>query len=132
MPRPATEADAHSIRNLACMLSFLEPAAAVELPSTLFVSEIDANIVGFIGIDKRDTHTADLKLLYVSGGFRKSGIGRSLVVAAIDALGQGCELNVLVSKTNGPALALFKKLGFAPPPDECLVGDYMHLSLRIV
>jgi predicted N-acetyltransferase YhbS len=82
-----TEADQHMVHNLARMLAFQEPAARVEIPNTVLVSEIDNNIVGVIGVDKRDAHTADLKLLYVSGGFRRSGIGHSLAVAAIDTLG---------------------------------------------
>jgi ribosomal protein S18 acetylase RimI-like enzyme len=64
------------------MLAFQEPAAAAEIPNTVFVSEIDNNIVGFVVIDKRDAYTVKLTHVYVSGGFRGAGIGEALCRAA--------------------------------------------------
>jgi ribosomal protein S18 acetylase RimI-like enzyme len=107
MPRVATEADQHAVRNLACMLAFQEAAAAAEIPNIVFVSEVDGKIVGFVAIDKRDAYTVKLTHVYVSGGFRGAWIGEALCRAAIESLNTGVEIGVLVSATNAAALALF-------------------------
>ena len=116
------------------MLAFLEGTTAEEVPSTCFVAVENANIVGFVNLYKWSDTSAQLVGLYISGGWRRLGFGRQLVLTAIEALGQGCELSVLVPPTN-PGLTLFQKLGFAPVTrigEYQTPGDHLHLSHKIV
>jgi ribosomal protein S18 acetylase RimI-like enzyme len=134
--RVGIEADRAAIQRLATMLAFLEGATAAEAPESFryFVAAENDNIVGFAALDKWSDTSAQLVSLYISGGWRRQGLGRQLVLTAIGALGQGCELSVLVAPTN-PAIALFRKLGFSPVThlgEYQTPGDHLHLSLKIV
>jgi ribosomal protein S18 acetylase RimI-like enzyme len=76
---------------------------------TVFVAEIRGDIVGAIVAHKRDDTHWQLTLCYVTGGQRRSGIGRALVNAVIDHVGPGIELQV---KATIGGQGFYQKLGF--------------------
>ncbi len=114
------------------VLALQEGAQAAEVPATfqVFVCEVDGKIVGFVAMDKYSSDAVQLTHLYVSGGYRMSGIGRALVDMALQSLGPDVEVGALVSPNNLPALALYKSAGFQR---DVRLGEYAghseHLSL---
>jgi ribosomal protein S18 acetylase RimI-like enzyme len=131
--RVSDDSDRPAIQRLTTMLAFLEGHAAEEVPSTCFVA-VENDIVGFCAVDKHAPHAARLVSLYVSGGWRRQGIGRRLTRFAIENLTPGTELSVLVAPSS-PALTLFQKLGFAAVThlgEYQTPGDDLHLALKIV
>lgn len=97
--RPANDADLEKILGLAHALARHEndPTAQNILATfKVYVAE-DQQIVGFAAVDGHQ-----LVALYVSGGWRRSGIGTKLVRAVVQHIS---ELSVLVSANNLPAQA---------------------------
>jgi ribosomal protein S18 acetylase RimI-like enzyme len=126
--RLANGDDHWSVQGLARALALTEGPAAAELPSTLkvFVAELDNHIIGFAAIDKV---AAQITHLYVTGAARRSGVGANLLRAIVQDVQPGTELGVLVSPTNVPALALYKRIGFEPDVVGEYAGHSQYLSL---
>ena len=93
-------------------------------PESFFVAERDGNIVGYImcRVEFGFTSLSGLSLtrkghvisIAVDSGHRGRGIGRSLMVKAMEGLrGGGCsEVYLEVRVSNAPAIGLYESLGF--------------------
>lgn len=92
-------------------------------PEALLVAETDAGIAGYcaaaVGTDGRGW----ILSLAVDPDARGQGLGRALMVAALEALrGLGAHpIELTVAPTNTSACALYRSLGFV---DERLEADY--------
>ena len=113
--RLANPSDHQGIQGLthALALALQEPAAPTF--NRIYVAE-DRQILGFAAID-----TARVQAVYVSGGWRRSGIGSSLIRAIIEDVGPGVALSALVSPTNVVGQAFFRNLNFQP---DVRLGEY--------
>ncbi len=80
---------------------------------TMFVAEVDGEVVGNLGMDVPRYKVADLGML-VKDGFRGQGVGSALVERAIEyAREQGCHKIALQHwPHNTAARALYEKYGF--------------------
>lgn len=98
------------------------PAAnhAARLTTSIVVAAyIDDRIVGMLGCQRydggRETHKAFLWGFYVEPHHRRTGLARSLIEAALDAMQPSVEQILLtVVATNRPAIALYERVGFRP------------------
>lgn len=135
--RPMTAADASHCAAIAAaapepwgegqLLSELESPAA-----RLFVAESEGGVLGF-AVFQLAAGEASLYALNVDPAARRKGVGAALLAGALKALkaeGAGqCFLEVRAA--NAPALALYRRLGFASagvrrgfyrdPPDDAVV-----------
>ena len=83
-------------------------------------------------MDRHLSDAAVLVSLYVSGGWRRSGIGTSLVRAVMQDVGPGIELGVLVAPNNLPAQAFYRSLNFQRVirnGEYAGHGEYWNLTL---
>ena len=82
--------------------------------SLWLVEEIDGVAVAYVG-SQACPPEADVMNVAVAPAYRRQGIGEGLMVALMDALRQrGMEsLTLEVRASNGPAIALYDRLGFA-------------------
>jgi ribosomal protein S18 acetylase RimI-like enzyme len=96
--RRANSHDRNAIKGMATVL------ALETIPSTIFVAEINNKIVGFAG------HDAGQLVVYVSGGWRRSSIGKALARAIIDHVAPG-KLSMCVSPSNVAGQAFCRSLG---------------------
>lgn len=85
----------------------LEKAAFAEglFSGEIFVAEIENNVAGFIGFNKKT-----IDWLYISPKHYRKGIGKLLIEAALKKASG--EIRIAVLKNNLPALQLYKKMGF--------------------
>lgn len=95
------------------------PALLRNSDSYLLVAKDGGTIVGFINVVVRQTalHVGSSGLideLVVEKGLRGRGVGRSLVLAAVEKCRQVgcCELEVSTEKTNIAARKFYKQCGF--------------------
>lgn len=94
-----------------------EKSIASELENPLsvwLVAEINDSLVGYIG-SQSVLGESDVMNVAVSPDYRRQGIGEALVLALVEELkrlGNHC-LSLEVRPSNGPARALYEKLGFA-------------------
>lgn len=122
--RPANGNDQQAVQGLthALALALQEPTAPTF--NKIYVAE-DRQILGFAAID-----AARVQAVYVSGGWRRSGIGSLLIRAIIEDVGPGVALSVLISPTNVVGQAFFRNLNFQP---DVRLGEYAghseHMSL---
>ena len=101
----------NAIRN--CQELLVDPSHQI------LVARGQGNILGLISFSARRTmqHTGQSGLideLVISSSCRRSGIGRKLVLAAVDACrNMGCcEIEVSTEKRNGKARKFYKTVGF--------------------
>ena len=82
--------------------------------SGFWVAEIDAIIVGMIGVQRVSDDSAEIHRLRVRDGFRRKGIGSSLMEQAISFCKEKQFLKVIldVRIERGPALSMFDNFGF--------------------
>ncbi|MBT4583455.1 MAG: GNAT family N-acetyltransferase [Phycisphaerae bacterium] len=82
--------------------------------SGFWVAEIDAIIVGMIGVQRVSDDSAEIRRLRVRDGFRRKGIGSSLMEQAISFCKEKQFLKVIldVRIERGPALSMFDNFGF--------------------
>jgi len=98
-------------------------------PGQIFVDEVDGMAVGLVGIGRSaDPSDAVLWGMWVSPAARGTGASTRLVQAAVDwAARMGASTVTLgVMRRNGPAIALYERMGFVaagsvdgPPDDPC-------------
>ena len=71
-------------------------------------------VVGYIGSQSTDDGETDVMNVAVHPDYRRKGIGESLIECLITELkNRGCHALMLeVRSSNGPAIALYEKLGF--------------------
>ena len=81
--------------------------------SGFWVAEIDAIIVGMIGVQRVSDDSAEIRRLRVRDGFRRKGIGSSLMEQAIAFCKEKQFLKVVldVRIERGPALSIFDNFG---------------------
>lgn len=87
-------------------------------PSTCFAAEEEGELVGVI-LSGHDGRRAFIYHLAVAGPYRRQGIGKALVEAALAALrAEGIHKAALVVMTNNAAgNAFWERLGFTTRPD---------------
>ena len=96
----------------------IEHALDVSGTESVFVAEVSARLVGFATVQVTESFayvrpTAELTNLFVLPGFRRDGIGRQLLSAAIahsEARG-ALELFARVNQSNSAALELYQSMG---------------------
>jgi carbonic anhydrase len=96
------------------------PGKYAEAEADLLLAKVNNQAAGCAALTQRmlqdGTHATELKRLWVEPTFRGCGLGRGLVMAAIDwARAQGCGAVVLdtVNEAMPEASALYQSLGFA-------------------
>ncbi len=82
--------------------------------SGFWVAEIEAVIVGMIGVQRVSDDSAEIRRLRVRDGFRRKGIGSSLMEKAISFCREKQFLKVIldVRIERAPAMAMFDDFGF--------------------
>jgi RimJ/RimL family protein N-acetyltransferase len=93
-------------------------------------------LVGAVGIQREDqrqiAHKAILWGMYVAPEGRRNGIGRTLVIRALDFAAKELRVrtvNLGVNAENAAAIALYESLGFATygtEPDFLMINDQLH------
>lgn len=82
--------------------------------SGFWVAEVEDQLVGMVGVQVSDPHTAEIRRLRVAEHFRRRGIGARLLQQAVDHCREHgllkVSLDVLVDRK--PAIELFEKKGF--------------------
>jgi ribosomal protein S18 acetylase RimI-like enzyme len=125
--RIAAPSDAPAISNLLYEFNgeALPPAELAERMvqarglETVFLGELAGTLAGLLVLRTAPTLSgpddwAEITELYVRPGFRRRGVGRALVQAAIEhGHSSGClELHLLVDPENTGALSLYRAMGF--------------------
>jgi len=92
--------------------AYLEQAhhVARALGVRTFATRRGDQVAGFADLEVRDD-AAEITSVYVAPGHRGTGLGTSLTCAAITAAGRPADLWILADES-GPALALYRRLGF--------------------
>jgi len=94
------------------------PAPYVPPRGALLVARIESDAAGCVALRPLDAHRGEMKRLYVRPAYRKSGLGKALVKAVINAARRigyrELRLDTLASMTS--AQALYRRLGFAEIP----------------
>jgi ribosomal protein S18 acetylase RimI-like enzyme len=86
-----------------------------------FIAEVGGERVGFALVQAPPDRPwfKDLVAIAVDEGYRRTGVGRSLLARVIGSLEAGSDASTLVltvAEDNEPAIRLFRKLGFAMIP----------------
>lgn len=86
----------------------------------------DGALVGYVVVTRGQPGVAQVTSLGVDPAWKGQGLGRALVVAAMEAAGDegDAEMFLTVSAHNGPALGLYESLGFIT------VGAEVHVFRR--
>jgi RimJ/RimL family protein N-acetyltransferase len=103
----------------------------------IFGAFADGNLVGIVGILQEEgsnqRHKGFIHGMFVVAEFRKAGVGRRLMQAALD-FGFGIpeirQINLGVAEMNTPARRLYESLGFVPFGFEraCIVIDGVDID----
>lgn len=80
----------------------------------IYVLENNSSIIGMGGLSKVDTNTIELCKLHVNPNFKGLGLGKKISLELIkEAKLKGFKIiNLHVTKTQKPAISLYKKLNF--------------------
>jgi len=94
------------------------PAPYVPPRGALLIARFESDAAGCVALRPLDAHRGEMKRLYVRPAYRKSGLGKALVKAVINAARRigyrELRLDTLASMTS--AQALYRRLGFAEIP----------------
>jgi ribosomal protein S18 acetylase RimI-like enzyme len=112
------------------------PAPYVSPHGALFIAYVDGEVAGCAALRPLGRDAGEMKRLYVRPAYRKSGVGKRLIDAIMEAARRSdfrtLHLDTLPSMTS--AQALYRKLGFVETPpynDKFLPGTRFYaLSLR--
>lgn len=102
----------------------------------LLLAAAGTDVAGCIALRPIDSHAGEMKRLYVRPAYRGTGLGRSLVVAVIEAArraGYGeLRLDTLAGMVS--AQALYRRLGFTAIPayNSTHLPGTLFYSLRLV
>jgi putative acetyltransferase len=85
----------------------------------------DTRVVGSVGVERLDAHTAELHRLYLDAALRGRGIGRALVETVLDwSREQAVRRLVLWSDTRfEQSHRLYRRLGFEQLGERTVPGD---------
>lgn len=94
------------------------PAPYVPPRGALLIARIESSVAGCVALRPLDEHRGEMKRLYVRPAYRKSGLGKRLVEAAIDAARRTGyrELRLDTLPSMASAQALYCRLGFVEIP----------------
>ena len=77
------------------------------------------SLIGVVGVGReqgsKERHIAFIRSMFVAPGYRGKGVGKQLLIAALDQVAQwpGVEqVTLAVTATNKPALSLYQSCGF--------------------
>jgi len=94
------------------------PAPYVPPRGALLIARFESGIAGCVALRPLDAHRGEMKRLYVRPAYRKSGLGKALVEAVINAAHRigyrELRLDTLASMTS--AQALYRRIGFVEIP----------------
>jgi N-acetylglutamate synthase-like GNAT family acetyltransferase len=119
LARPASGDDLAAVQRM--VLAFVQQEGNTVAVDAIFpqrdlifvVEEQAGGVVGAIVASKdENAQVANIKFLYVSGGFRLNQIGRTLLGKLVEKVGPGIELRV--EKCTLGAQGFFKRAGFKP------------------
>lgn len=119
---------------------FASELAALPEPYTppggaLLIAHAGSEIAGCVGLRPIDSHTGEMKRLYVRTAYRGTGLGKRLVHAILETAqnaGYGeLRLDTLASMT--AAQALYQRLGFReiPPYNRAHLAGTRFYSLKL-
>lgn len=102
---------------------FTAELAALPVPyapprGALLIAKVDSSVAGCVALRPLDGRRGEMKRLYVRPAYRKSGLGKSLVEAVVDAarhIGYR-ELRLDTLPSMASAQALYRRLGFVEIP----------------
>lgn len=94
------------------------PAPYVPPRGALLIAYVDSGVAGCVALRPLGAHRGEMKRLYVRPTYRKSGLGKGLVEAVIDAARQTGhrELRLDTLQSMASAQALYRRLGFVEIP----------------
>jgi ribosomal protein S18 acetylase RimI-like enzyme len=112
------------------------PGAYTTPSGCLLLGRLHGELAGCIAVRALEPHLCEMKRLYVRPGFRGTGLGRSLVEAAVEAARArgyaAMRLDTLATMTT--ARALYRSLGFRPIPpyrhNPIPGAEFLELALR--
>lgn len=94
------------------------PTPYVPPRGALLIAHVDSGVAGCVALRPLDAHRGEMKRLYVRPAYQKSGLGKALVEAVINAARRigyrELRLDTLASMTS--AQALYRRLGFIEIP----------------
>ncbi|MGC1548035.1 MAG: GNAT family N-acetyltransferase [Rhodanobacter sp.] len=112
------------------------PSPYVPPMGALLIAQAGTNVAGCVALRPLNTHTGEMKRLYVRPAYRGSGLGRRLVEAVIQAARQAGyrELRLDTLPSMASAQALYRELGFVEIPpynDKHLPGTRFY-ALQLI
>lgn len=111
------------------------PAPYVPPKGALFVAHAGADDAGCVALRPLDSHTGEMKRLYVRSAYRSWGLGKRLVEAVIDAARQAgySEIRLDTLPSMAAAQALYHRLGFVeiPPYNNTHLPGTRFYALRL-
>jgi ribosomal protein S18 acetylase RimI-like enzyme len=87
-----------------------------------FVARQDGEIMGYCVAKKEETNNR-IAAIYVLPGQQGQGIGKQLMLAAMDWLGKEKDIVLDVATYNAPSIAFYKHLGFVFTGKEAKFGE---------
>ncbi len=114
-----------------------ERLASVEQNNWLLFAQTPAGLAGMIGaVTADDGSAADIISMFVRPTFRRQGIARALMVAALDKIGQNPAVNIVrleVNRQQRAAVQLYESFGFQVTRTENgVAGDGQAYDISIM
>lgn len=88
---------------------------ADEGQSCFWVADFRALVIGMVGVQRTNDHTAEMRRLRVRAAYRRHGVGTMLMERALSFCRQQGYLKIIldVRVERGPAIMMFEKFGFS-------------------